>query len=87
MKAKILRITDEIILDLIGPGIHEAYECVENPLPGDAHVTGMDTDFTRPHELWLRIESETFSEVETGMLLEFLEPPVFRKIRKCYIDE
>jgi len=82
MKAKILRVTDRVILNMLGPGFHEAYECVGNPLPEDSYINGMKTDFRHPHEIWLRIVSKTFPDIDSGMQLEFLEPPVFEERRK-----
>jgi hypothetical protein len=79
MKAKILRMSNQIILNMFGPGFHPAYECIENPLPQDAKIRGMQVRIEEASELWLRIESEEFPEIEEGYRLPFLETPVFRK--------
>jgi hypothetical protein len=78
MKAKILRVTDNLILDMFGPGIYDC-ECTVNLLPADSKITAVDMPFEHPREIWFRIESETFPEIEPGMRLEFLESPVFKR--------
>ena len=81
MKAMTLVITAELLLDFFKPGKHDAYECINNPLPEDSKIVAIFSPENR-NEIWLRIESESFSDIVSGEFFPVMSPPVFKRIFK-----
>lgn len=80
MKAKILRITSDLILEMLKPGRH-CYKSIENHLPEDAKVIRSGVNQFYPEAICLIIESEEFPDIKEGCLVEILPKPVFRNIK------
>ena len=85
-RMKILRVSAEVILQLLKPEKH-CYESFKNPLPKDCRVTGVWVDYKYSEEIMLRIESEIFSLIKEGMILPHLDHlPSFRRMIEIDID-
>jgi hypothetical protein len=72
MRAKLLRISTELLFDLLRGDHPKGYRIVKDELPADALLVNVRHGF--PNYIEILVESESFEEMVEGQEFPFLTP-------------
>lgn len=80
MKAKILQITAELLVEMCKPAPGVGWCLESHGLPLDARLAEARVHAEDRGTILLKVVSESWPEVELGELLPHVEPPRFKRI-------